>query len=296
MRWLTLLLTLLIPASGAHAHASAGVAGDGDSNTFLWFGLLFSTGVYVAGLVRSRVHRPSRRPVSPARLLAFIAAVVTLAAILSPPLEVLATTYFSAHMGQHLVLALVVAPLLAVSDAHIVMLYVFPLDIRRRIGTAAASLPGLKTIWRSHGEAWLAASAFAIALGVWHLPAAYDWALDHPWGHALEHITLIVTAAAFWRIVLTSSQRRLSPAVAISMATLLGAQGALMGAVIAFAPQPIYSAYAGNSIDDQALAGVMMCVPASLIYLASTIWALARMLRSPGRVGSNETPASGRAP
>jgi hypothetical protein len=45
-----------------------------------------------------------------------------------------------------------------------------------------------------------------------------------------------------------------------------------------FAGHPLYSAYAGNPLDDQVLAGVLMCIPASFVYLGSTVWALWRML------------------
>jgi putative membrane protein len=81
-------------------------------------------------------------------------------------------------------------------------------------------------------------------------------------------------------MIVTSGRRRLSPGMAVMMVSLIGVQGAFMGAVISFAQHPLYTAYAGNSLNDQALAGVMMCVPASLIYVASSIWALTRMLRA----------------
>jgi cytochrome c oxidase assembly factor CtaG len=68
--------------------------------------------------------------------------------------------------------------------------------------------------------------------------------------------------------------------MAVMMVSLVGLQGAFMGAIISFAQHPLYAAYAGNSLNDQALAGVMMCIPASLIYLLSSIWALARMLQN----------------
>lgn len=84
-------------------------------------------------------------------------------------------------------------------------------------------------------------------------------------------------------MVVTSGKRRLSPGMAVIMVSLIGIQGAFMGAIIAFASHPLYHAYAGNAPSDQALAGVMMCIPASFIYLVTTIWAHTRMLRDTPR-------------
>ena len=32
----------------------------------------------------------------------------------------------------------------------------------------------------------------------WHIPAAYDYALAHPWAHRAEHLTMIVAGLAVW--------------------------------------------------------------------------------------------------
>ena len=76
----------------------------------------------------------------------------------------------------------------------------------------------------------------------------------------------------------TSGDRRLTFGMAALLLSLVGFQGALLSALIMFAPRGLYSAYSGNPPDDQALAGVLMCIPASFVYLGSTLWALARML------------------
>ena len=110
---------------------------------------------------------------------------------------------------------LVASPLLAVSDAHLIFLRVLPLAPRRRVGLTIGRIPGMKQTAHMPVAAWLACGSFVVALAFWHLPAAYDWALRHPWGHALEHLTLIATAVAFWRMIVTSGRRRLSPGMAV---------------------------------------------------------------------------------
>jgi putative membrane protein len=234
---------------------------------------------YAVGLARALARAPGRWPVARRRVACFFGAIAVLAVALLSPIDALADAFFAVHMGQHLLLMLVAAPLLAASDAHLILLRILPLASRRRVGLAISRIPGMKQAAHMPVAAWLACGAFVVALGFWHIPAAYDWALRHRWGHVLEHLTLIISAIAFWRMIVTSGRRRLSPGMAVMMVSLVGLQGAFMGAIISFAQHPLYDVYAGNSLDDQSLAGVMMCIPASLIYLASSIWALARILR-----------------
>ena len=49
-------------------------------------------------------------------------------------------------------------------------------------------------------------------------------------------------------MVVTSGRRRLSLGMAVMMVSLVGVQGAFMGAIISFAPHPLYAAYAGNPL------------------------------------------------
>ena len=208
----------------------------------------------LAALLARGYPRSVRWPVARWRVACFFAAIAVLAVALLSPIDALADVFFAVHMGQHLMLMLVAAPLLAVSDAHLMMLRLLPLSRRRRFGQAIGRIPGIKQASHKPIGAWAACGAFAAAFGLWHIPAAYDWALRHPWGHALEHLTLVVTAVAFWRMIVTSGRRRLSPGMAVMMVSLIGVQGAFMGAVISFAQHPLYAAYAGNSLNDQALA------------------------------------------
>ena len=269
-----------LPILGLADPAICGSVGDPDSDQVIIWILAISLIVYGTGLTRALIRSPARWPIAKWRVGCFLAALAVTAFALLSPLDGLADRFLAGHMGQHLLLILGVAPLIAISDAHLTLLWMFPLAMRRRLGLAIGRIPGIKRAARTPAAAWLTCGLFAVTLALWHVPAAYDWALSHPGGHAVEHLTLIATAVAFWRMVITGGRHRLSPGMAVMMVSLIGIQGALMGAIISFAPHPLYAAYAGNGLDDQALAGVMMCIPASLIYLASTIWALARMLRT----------------
>lgn len=240
--------------------------------------LLVATALYLGGLARMLSRPAGRWPVSKWRVISFASALGVIGIALLSPIDAFAEKLFSVHMAQHLLLVLVAAPLIAVSNAHLVYLWLLPLPARRWMGRAIIGIPGVKYAAHANVTAWVICATFVGSLWFWHAPATYDWALANKWGHASEHLALLATSTVFWRVVVTSGERQLSPGMMILMVSLVGIQGSFLAALITFAPRPLYAAYAANPIDDQALGGVLMCIPASFLYLGSSIWALWRML------------------
>jgi len=278
---LTALAAATLGSSPASAHGGTHTEAVGWNS---WFAdpavaiiLAVAAALYLCGLARM-LSGPARRwPVSKWRVVSFASALAVIGLALLSPIDAFAEELFSVHMAQHLLLVLVAAPLIAVSNAHLVYLWLLPLHARRWLGRTIVGIPGVKYAAHANVTAWVVCAAFVGSLWFWHAPATYNWALANKWGHASEHFILLVTSTAFWRVVVTTGERRLSPGMMILMVSLVGIQGSFLAALITFAPRPLYAAYAANSIDDQALGGVLMCIPASFLYLGSTIWALWRM-------------------
>lgn len=278
MRRSIVLIALAVTAGPAFAHETglaerSSWAGD----YFVEILLASLLTIYLVGLSAMLLRKPGKWPVGKLKVAAFFAAMLVLVAALLSPIETRAGTSFSVHMLQHLMLILMAAPLLAYSDAQLVILRAFPLGRRRVLGRAIASAPGVRWLGRSDTGAWLAAGFFVVTIWFWHIPTAYNWAVRHETVHAFEHVTMLLAAVLFWRVIITSGDRRLSPAMTVILVSLVGIQGSFLSALIMFAPHPLYNAYAGNPLDDQVLAGVLMCIPASFVYVGSTLWALSRM-------------------
>lgn len=232
----------------------------------------------LAGSARMGPARASIAP--PWRVEAYWAAIASMALALFSPIDAHADNSFAWHMLQHLLLMLVAAPLLALSNAHFVALYALPMPLRRRIGKAIGHVPGARQSTRHTLAPWLAAAAFVAGLWLWHAPAMYEAALGNRWIHSAEHLVFLFTAAFFWRMVITAGDRRLSLGSSVLLVTMVGLQGNLMAALITLAPQPLYASYAGpGGLVDQQWAGLLMWVPAGLIYLVSTLLALRRLIR-----------------
>ena len=172
-----------------------------------------------------------------------LAACAVLAVAFVSPLCALSVALFSARVVHHVLLVAVAAPLLA----------------RARPAGGAPSLPA----------AFLAATA---ALWLWHLPAAYDLALAHKGAYWAMQASLLGSAVWFWRAVLRPGAPAV-PAILWTLASFMAMGG--LGALLTFAPAPLYAAHAVAPLDwgiapiqDQQLGGLLMWVPAGLPYAA----------------------------
>ena len=223
----------------------------------------------------------------------FIAVVLAL----GPPLHHAAEELFSAHMVQHLVLITVAAPLLALGlpSAHAVLARLPPArnTVRRGLRAAGRRIPFGATRNAGTAAAWL---LHVVILWAWHTPALYEAAVRAPALHAVEHASLLISAVAFWVVVLRRRPRPLSAAVYLFAAA---AQSTALGALLTLAAQPSYPSHADTAarwgltpLADQQLAGVIMWVLGGLGYLGTALAVLARVVRDDRRPDQAMRPAA----
>ena len=210
----------------------------------------------------------------PGRPWAVVAGLVVTAAALLSPLDGLAALLLSAHMVQHLLLMLVAAPLLAAGAPGVTLLLALPHRWRRRLARwrRAALVAATLRLARSPVPVW---AAHVAALWLWHLPGPYQAAAAGAPLHALEHASFLGTAWLLWRLVLgPAGQRRQAPGVRLVLLFVTAMPMTLLGALLAFAPVPLYAGQSAaaasfglSALQDQQLAGVLMAVPADFAFL-----------------------------
>jgi putative membrane protein len=107
-----------------------------------------------------------------------------------------------------------------------------------------------------------------VTLWVWHAPPLYEAALRSDVVHALEHATFFATSLAFWSVAFAARRRRAHGAGSI-FSFLAAFQNGLLGALITLSPRVWYEPYGASraALQDQQLAGVLMWVPAGVIYI-----------------------------
>ncbi|MGH7323629.1 MAG: cytochrome c oxidase assembly protein, partial [Candidatus Rokuibacteriota bacterium] len=196
------------------------------------------------------------------RVAAFAAALVAGVAATNGPLHDLAERpVFAAHMAQHLVLILGMAPLLLAATPG------WMVD-----GLLGVILGGPR--WRALARALTrpvpALGLYAGALIAWHLPGPFERAVEsHAW-HLVAHMVLVAGAILAWWPVLSSS--RLLPPLPYGAQILylfaFGIPMTVVAAMIAGAEEVLYPRGAAG-LDDQRLGGIIMWVPAGLVPLAA---------------------------
>ncbi|GJG89599.1 hypothetical protein tb265_47800 [Gemmatimonadetes bacterium T265] len=297
----TTALAVALAALPAAAHAHPGLAPEPHDLWRTWPaspGVVAGLGVgalwYATGVRRAWARAGVGRGIARWRAWAYAAGVATVALALVTPLDAVADALFTAHMGQHLLLILVAAPLLAAGLPALAMLWALPERARRRVGRAWVAHPALRG-----GVALVAAPGVAVTLHLaseffWHAPGPYDWALRRPAVHALEHVTLLGAAALFWWPVVRpagrATARRFGDGARLLYVTAAGVPMGLLGAALTFAMRPWYAGHYGTTaawgltpLEDQQLAGVVMWVPAGLVYLGVASALFVRWLRGAER-------------
>jgi putative membrane protein len=248
---------------------------------------------YLVGLHRVWAGAGPARVVHPRQAAAYLVGLAVVALALASPLDGAAAGSLTAHMVQHVLLVGVAAPLLAAGAPLPTLLWALPATWRRRVTPrwrrVATHTAGRR--WAS----WTAAAlvVHVVVLWVWHVPALYQATAADRAVHALEHVTFLASAVAFWWTVGWARRRSASGAglLALFAATLSGTG---LGALMTLAGQPWYPTYvdAGKSaaLEDQQVAGVVMwgfggvaAVVAAVALFAS--WLAAAERATPSRAG-----------
>jgi putative membrane protein len=212
--------------------------------------------------VLARGGSPTQRGVGPLQALAFGGGMLALLAALVSPLDGLGDDYlFSAHMFQHVLLGDVAPLLILLSLSRVIMRPATRrlTAIERRLGPLASPAGCI--------VAWLA------IMYVWHIPALYDAATEHPLIHLLEHVSFFTAGVALWwpliqPVPMRRSLTGLQPVAYIATAK---AGLAVLGVYLTWSTTAIYPYYEHtpriwglSPIEDQNVAGVIMMAEQSL--------------------------------
>ena len=207
------------------------------------------------------------------RRLALVLGLLTLAAAWLGPMPALAEHTFAAHMGMHVLVVAVAAPLLALGVAG------GPLDPARRrpalFAPALASLVEMLVVW------------------AWHAPALHHAARHGTALLVLEQGSYLAVGLLLWLSAFggTRQQRRERAPAGIAGLLLTSMHMTLLGVLLALAGRPLYlhagpPAFGLSPLQDQHLGGVIMLVFGGISYLLGGLLLLAGLLRKESDLAS----------
>lgn len=205
------------------------------------------------------------------------------------PLHPLGEVLFSAHMTQHELLMLVAAPLVVLGRPLVAFLWALPLGWARRIG-AWSKTPGFLRTWRAVSNPLAAWAIHAVALWVWHVPALFQATLQSDLVHTLQHICFLASALLFWWALIHGPQGAIGYGAALLYLFTTAVHSGVLGALITFAGTVLYPAYNETTgpwgltpLEDQQLGGLIMWVPAGVVYIIAGLALCAGWIRESER-------------
>jgi putative membrane protein len=245
-------------------------------------GLLFSLLTVAIGVVylaaaelgRRRDRRSRRWPLG--RTACFLGGLVVLLIALDSGIGGAADEHLAAHMVEHMLIWLAVAPLLVAGAPIRLALFALGPVGRQRLAAVLHSDPV-----RVLAGPLLSTALFSTVVVVSHLPAVYDLTLESDLVHVAEHALYLVSAVLVWAPLIRADPlpHRLGAGGRCACVLACMVPMAAISVWLLAAGAPLYEPYrlalgAGTALDDQRLAG--------LIMLAAAIPAFAVALAAPG--------------
>ena len=190
------------------------------------------------------------------RASAIAGGLLAIAAALLPPLSRIAESLFTAHMAQHLLLIAIAAPLLVAGGLSF----------------------SIRPVW-----AWI---LFVGIFLLWHWPAAFQWAARRPVTQLMELFSILAAAWLFWSAALRDATLSHGGGALLVMTAAVATD--FPGVVMLFAPTPFAqmphenaAAFGLSPLSDQQIAGLLMWIPANLVFFGIATLLFARWMAAP---------------
>jgi putative membrane protein len=225
---------------------------------------------YGVGSVRARVRSIARWQAT-----AFWFGWLTLFVSLISPLHKVSSALFFVHMTQHELIMRIAAPLMVMGRPLIAFVWALPLRWRQAIGHFFAR-PVVSKSWKQLSTPLVAWTLHAVALWMWHAPALYSAAIADERIHAVQHSMFLFTALLFWWTVIHGRYGRMGYGMAIVYVFTTSLHSGLLGALFTLADRTWFRIHEGRTspwgftaIEDQQLAGLIMWIPAGVIFIVA---------------------------
>jgi putative membrane protein len=251
-------------------------------------GLVLTAVLYAVGARRERGAGAAQQRAWWCGWLALVVALVS-------PVHGVGESLFSVHMVQHEILMLAAAPLLVLGRPLVPFLWALPMGWRRSLG-ALGPARAVQASWKTLTDPFVSWTVHFAALWAWHIPVLFDATLKNAAVHAAQHLSFLQSALLFWWALIHGRGHRLAYGGAVLYMFTTAMHNSVLGALLTFSPRAWYPAYAATTaawgltpLEDQQLGGLVMWVPAGLVYIAGALWFLLLWMReSEARVTKRE--------
>lgn len=253
-------------------------------------GLALTAWLYIRGrrrMKRGRRIESDRR--WPMRACAFAGGWLALFVALVSPLDALGSSLFAAHMTQHELLMVVAAPLIVLGRPMAPLLVALPAALRGEFSRARRSVFGrsARRLLFSPLAAWM---LHAAVLWIWHVPVLFEATLESGLVHTLQHMSFLLSALIFCEALIHGDEGRMGYGAAVIYLFTTAVHTSVLGALLTFSATvwyPVYEttarAWGLSPLEDQQVGGLVMWVPAGIVYTIGGVLMLGLWMREAER-------------
>lgn len=223
---------------------------------------------------RATVLSWAGRPVPGWRQACFAAGLATIAIALFSPVGHISEELVIAHMGEHLLIGDIAAPLLVLGLTRSLLQPVLAIRVFNRLEVLAHPA--------------VAFPLWSLNLFLWHLPVLYQDAYGAAPVHAVEHATFLLFGCLMWMPVFGPLPKPDWFGAAWKVAYVIGVRftGAILGNVLMWSGTVLYPIYEPGErfwgiapLADQSTAGALMMIEGTFLVLGVLAWTFFELAR-----------------
>lgn len=248
--------------------------------------LLLVACVYIRGWRLIRQTRHTQFPVW--RLASFLLGLATIWVAIASPLDGFADALLTAHMVEHLLLMSFVPPLVLLGSPVVPLLRGLPRSVRNSIISPILRNRPIRHLFHWLSTPLIAWFAMNLVFLGWHIPVAYDFALENEHWHEIEHLCFLGASLLFWWPIIRPWPTGAAGLGWFSLPYLVSADlvNTILSAFLAFCDRPVYGYYLKqpnafhiSPMADQRAGAAAMWVIGSLVFLVPAVIITARLLQ-----------------
>jgi len=267
-------------------HEYQAIFNDWSPPIFVTSALILTAIIYTRGWIAISRTRPAQFPTW--RLTVFLLGLAIIWIAIASPMDGFADASLSAHMIEHLLLMSFVPPLLLLGYPVVPLLRGVPRILTIHLLGPLIRIRALRRLSRfltTPLVAWLAMNTIFL---IWHIPRAYDFALEHEYWHEFEHTCFLGSSLLFWFPLIRPWPANPNYPGWHMIIYLVGSDivNTALSAFLAFCDRPVYDFYLHTPnpfgitpLTDQVTGAVIMWVIGSTVFLFPAFIITLRLLQ-----------------
>jgi len=303
---LTLLACGSIFAHGDHPHDADELLAAWSFDPVVVILLITSGTIYTLGVYKLWTESGTGSAISVRGALCYALGWLSLVVALVSPVHKWGEVLFSAHMTQHEILMLISAPLIVLGRPLIAAMWAMPRGWRLSVGSAVRN-DAIGRTWEFFTGPTVAFILHGLALWEWHIPVLFQATLESDVVHTLQHASFLGSALLFWWAIIYGKRGVASYGAGVLYLFVTSIHSGILGAFLTFTKRLWYPIYAPTAaewgltpIEDQQLGGLIMWVPAGIVYIVAALFMFAAWINASERIATKNktrraTPAAAEA-